>query len=77
MCVKFQFSIKFRFNVLLGELSPISVHTLQKMKFSIKDFFSKRDQMRSFTWIRSHLLKKYLTESLIFVQGNVYVSRHS
>ena len=30
--------------------------TAQKMKFSIKDFFSKCDQIRSFLRIRSHLL---------------------
>ena len=28
------------------------------MKFSITDFFSKFDQIRSFLWIWSHLLKK-------------------
>ena len=36
-------------------------NTAQKMKFSIKDFFSKCDQIRSFLRIRSHLLKKSLT----------------
>ena len=35
------------------------------MKFSIKDFFSKFDQIRSFLLIWSHLLKKFLTENLI------------
>ena len=30
------------------------------MKFSIKDFFSKCNQIRSFLRIRSHLLKKSL-----------------
>ena len=30
----------------------------EKMEFCIKDFFSKCDQMRSFLWIWSHLLKK-------------------
>ena len=40
-------------------------HT-QKMKFSIKDFFSKCDQIRSFLRIWSHLLKKFLMENLIF-----------
>ena len=34
--------------------------TAQKIKFSIKDFFSKRDK------IRSHLLKKSLMENFIF-----------
>ena len=36
------------------------------MKFSIKDFFSKCSQMRSFLRIWSHLLKKSLTENFIF-----------
>ena len=31
--------------------------TAQKMKFSIKDYFSKCDQIRSFLRIWSHLLK--------------------
>ena len=38
----------------------------QKMKFSIKDFFSKCDQTRSFLRIWSHLLKKSLMENFIF-----------
>ena len=38
------------------------------MKFSIKDFFSKCDQIRSFMRILSHLLKKSLMENFIFVQ---------
>ena len=51
--------------------------TAQKMKFSIKDFFSKCDQVRSLPWIWSHLLKKCLMENFIFcVVGwfNVLVS---
>ena len=36
------------------------------MKFFIKDFFSKCDQMRTFLQIWSHLPKKSLTENLIF-----------
>ena len=36
------------------------------MKFSIKDFFSKSDQIRSFLRIWSHLLKKSLMENFIF-----------
>ena len=38
----------------------------KKKKFSINDFFSKCDQNRSLLWIWSHLLKKSLTENLIF-----------
>ena len=40
--------------------------TAQKMKFSIKYFFSKCDQIRSFLWVWSNLLKKFLMETLIF-----------
>ena len=40
--------------------------TAQKMKFSIKDFFSKCDQIRSFLHIWSHLLTKSLMENFIF-----------
>ena len=37
-----------------------------KMKFSIKDFFSQRDQIRRKQRIWSHLLKKSLLENFIF-----------
>ena len=40
--------------------------TAQKMKFSIKDFFSKCDQIRSFLQIWLRLLKKSLMENFIF-----------
>ena len=36
------------------------------MKFSIKDFFSKYDQIRSFLWIWSNLPEKSLIKNLIF-----------
>ena len=36
------------------------------MKFSIKDFFSKYDQIRRKLRIWSHLLKKSLMENFIF-----------
>ena len=36
------------------------------MKFSIKDFFSKCDQIRSELRIRSRLLNKSLIENFIF-----------
>ena len=38
----------------------------KKMKFSIKDFSSKCDQIRSFLWIWSHLLEKSLMKNFIF-----------
>ena len=40
--------------------------TVQKMKFSIMDFFSKCDQIRSFLRIWSHLLKKSVMKNFIF-----------
>ena len=40
--------------------------TTQKMKFSIKDFFSKCDQIRRKLPIWSYLLKKCLMENFIF-----------
>ena len=44
----------------------LNQNTAQKMKFSIKDFFSKCDQIRSFLRIWSHFLKKSLMENFIF-----------
>ena len=41
-------------------------YTTQKIKFSIKDFFSKCDQIRRKLWIWSYLLKKSLMENFIF-----------
>ena len=53
-----------------GKLILIGKHTMEKytvqMKFSIKDFFSKCNQIRSFLRIWSHLLKKSLIENSIF-----------
>ena len=46
--------------------AQVKEFTPQKMKFSIEDFFSKCDQIRSFLRIWSHLLKKSLMENFIF-----------
>ena len=51
-----------------------------KKKFSIKDFSSKCDQIRSFLRIWSHLLKKSLIENFIFcavfdIFRNLQISR--
>ena len=40
--------------------------TAQKMKFSMKGFFNKCDQVRRKLRIWLHLLKKYLMENFIF-----------
>ena len=39
------------------------INTARKMKFSIKDFFSKCDQIRRNLQIWSHLLNKFLMEN--------------
>ena len=41
-------------------------YTAQKMKFFIKDFFSKCDQIRKKVRIWSHLLKKSLMENFFY-----------
>ena len=52
-------------------------NTARKMKFSIKDFFSKYDQIRRKMRIWSHLLKKSLMENFILcaVQQTIICSR--
>ena len=44
----------------------MKVYSAQKVELSIKDFFSKCDQIRSFLRIASHLQKKSLMENFIF-----------
>ena len=46
------------------------------MKFSIKDFFSKFDQTRSFLRIWSYLLKKSLMENFIFLCSDIPTIAH-
>ena len=50
----------------------IKQNTVQKMKFSIKDFFSKCDQIRRKLYIWSRLLKKSLMENFIFCVVKVF-----
>ena len=59
-------TFKLLLKILLPEIYENINYTEQKMNFSIKDFFSKCDQIRSFLWIWSHLLKKSLMENFIF-----------
>ena len=61
-------------NILfLSWLSFDIVGTAQEMKFSIKDFFSKCDQIRRKLRIWSHLLKISLIENFFFLcnEGNL------
>ena len=54
-----------------GEGIPRTLSSLhKKMEFSIKDFFSKCDEIRRKLWIWSHLLKKSLMENFIFCAVN-------
>ena len=52
-------------------------YTAQKMKFSIKDFFSKCDQIGRKLRIWSHLLKRSLMENFIFCAVPNYASKIS
>ena len=45
---------------------PIQIDTAQQMKFFIKDFFSKCDQIRRKLQIWSNLLKKSIMENFFF-----------
>ena len=53
------FTFPFKVNISI-------ICTAQKMKFFIKNFFSKCDQIRMKLWIWSHLLKKSVVENFIF-----------
>ena len=62
-----------RFVQVITKLLPflkkhLFVFTAQKMKFSIKDFLSKCDEIRRKLRIWSHLLKKSLMENFIFCE---------
>ena len=50
-------------------------YTAQKLKFSIKNFFSNCDQIHRKLRIWSHLLKKSLMENFMFVECHVPVIR--
>ena len=50
--------------------------TAQKMKLSIKDFFSKCDQIRRKLRIWSHLLEKFLMENFIFWAVSCFLHKY-
>ena len=55
--------------------NQISTDNAQKMKISIKDFFSKCDQIHRKLRMWSHLLKKFLVEIHYFDRTiNIYLS---
>ena len=47
----------------------------EKMKYRIKDFFSKCDQICSFMWVWSHSIKKSLNELFIFYASRILYSK--
>ena len=51
---------------LVSKMNDFKDFPAQKMKFSMKDFFSKFDQTRSFRQMWSHFPKKSLMENIIF-----------
>ena len=59
-------AISITFSCLLSCIDQGLSFTTQKMKFSIKDFFSKREQIPRKLRIYSHLLKKFPTKNFIF-----------
>ena len=59
-------ALDFILNIILLLFVKKPVNTEQKMKFSIKGFFSKCDQIHRKLRIWSYLLKKSLMEKFIF-----------
>ena len=59
-----------------SELERKRKSTAQKMKCSIKDFFSKCDQIRRNLRIWSHLLKKSLMAHFIFCVVSAILAHH-
>ena len=59
--------------ILLGEIKKnLDLVTAVKTKFSIKNFFSKCEQIRSFPRVWSHLPKKSLIKNFIFCAMSVF-----
>ena len=63
---------RFLFKHVLNFKSSDSCFNAQKMKFPIKDFYSKCDQIPSFLRIWLYLLKKPLMENFIYCAVFIY-----
>ena len=63
--INLQFLLSYRSEFSTEKFVDKKFFTTQKMKFSIKGFFTKCDQIRSFLWVWSHLRKKSLMENFI------------
>ena len=66
--MKYLFTSNLLETVVLFGREENFIFIAQKIKFSIKNFVCKCDQIQSFLRILSHLLKKSLMENFIFVQ---------
>ena len=64
-------TLEFNGLIFIGNGTPSTAITAQKMKFSIKDFFSKCEQIHRKLRIWSHFLKKSLMENFIFCALNL------
>ena len=54
------------------KICKVWTYTAQKIKFTIKDFFSKCDQIRRKLRVWSHFLKKSLMEKFIFCAVSIF-----
>ena len=65
------FTIRHR-NIQISRCIIKSLNTAEKMKFFMKDFFRKYDQIYIFLRIWSHLLKKSLMGNFIFCAAEIH-----
>ena len=61
-------SVSLRQRPIFSSCTNDETHMQKRKKFSITDFFSKCDQIRSYLRIWSHLLKRSVMENFIFVK---------
>ena len=67
------YKMGYKIGILSRNRLISGISTAQKMKFSIKDFFSKCDQIRRKLHIWSHLLKKSLMQNFFFCAVALYI----
>ena len=67
----FAFNSEYTVDYMVYIFLTLNIHCT-KMKFSIKDFFSKYDHIHSFLRIWLYLLNKFLMENFVFVQRYVF-----
>ena len=65
----FLLHVVFYYTMPIFSQMILTIHAVQKMKFFIKDFFIKCDQIRNFQQIWSHLLEKFLLKKIGFLRS--------